>query len=68
MMIEQNLSEDPVDGIPEPLKSKQVEKMTKTPLMDEVSSTLVPFTDQTHAATATQPYSSLVSVRDFSAV
>lgn len=60
-MIEQNLSEDTVVGIPEPFKAKPVKEKTKTPPKDELSITHVPYADQT-APTAAQPYSSLVSV------
>lgn len=68
-MIERYLSEDPVDGIPEPFKSKPIEEMTKTSPRDEVSSTLVPSIDQPFAAAiAAQPSSSLVYIRDFSTI
>lgn len=45
-MIEQNITEDTMAGIPEPFKAKLVKEKTKTPPKDEVSSTRVPYADQ----------------------
>lgn len=67
VVIEQNLSEYAVIGIPEPFRAKQVEEKTKTTPRYEVSSIFSHSPDQP-APDAAQHSSSLVFVQDFSVV